>query len=404
MAIRFLGWIGAFFTVFIASFASAQQNFSAITLGYTPPYFTAGTGSTLNINSGSLFLGQGIYVSDNCTNPVAKVFISGVTNSPTASDAKFAIKTNSAGNPTTTDALPEVNASAAPVSGTILTSNAFTGTLTPGFYWVQNRNAAGDPVNNRFTVRWWDTGSGTRQFPVGPMGMGVSSWGAVVKSSADSGATWTNTASPLSPSSNVQLVCNNGKAMGSVSQTLLQDTANYVSGTREVGTTCVNYSSGPSLRVKGITGHIAYNGTVPGPAEYCLRTGSAATPGSATCTQAIPASSIITNGGWYTTYFNSVVTIAPNTRFHMTVHVNGGGGDATNRFQIYEVRTGDTAAETLASLPFNSCQQTYTTDGTNFTQTSGRIMGFGLILDDTQPFAVSSGGLIMPTNMTGGTQ
>ena len=376
-----------FALLFFATVAQAQETSAPIVVGWTPPYWSTGMGETMTLNGPDNKVAQGFIVSDNCTTPVVKVYVSSVTGSPSASDAKFAFHADNGGVPNST-AIEEVSASGAPSGGSILTSNAFSGTLSPGFYWLVNRNANGSSGSNHYTLRWLVVGSGVRQKPVGPAAMGVNSYGGAVRTSVTAG-NWTNDVR-VAPAANIQVRCGGGQVIGFVGSTLIQDTANTAYGTREVGTTCVTRATDPTYRVKGITVNLAYNGTAPD-AQYCLRTGSASTPGSATCTQKILAANITNNGdSWYPAYFASPVTIAPSTRFHLTVRADSGGGSSTNRFQIDEMRT-ETDAQTLASYPFGGCDQTFTTNGTSFSQTQGRLMGFGLILDSTQPFSTSGG-------------
>lgn len=377
-----------------ASIASAQV--LPIKIGYDPTALSSGASST-NVNAATTRVSCSFIPSQSRTINSLQFYTSSSTGSPIAADFRVDVYADSSGNPTG-GSLAGGTAGSAPTSGTNPTVTGLSLAVTAGTRYhavVKNNNAS--PASNYFNIRYPNSGSLNYQIPQGFIyGAGQSVFGWNVRGSTDSGSSWTNTQS--SPSPCVRVCYSGSLCEGYASTTHILDTGNEIRGTQEAGIKCTIPASWPTTNVRSLSFLIDTTGTVPaGGARPRLYTGATTTPTLAATGTTIPAANITSGAQWLPLSFTSAQALTAGTTFRLTLGVVS-GGSAGNALLLYETRN-DGTTTTTDSHPLK-CVNTTTTDGTTFTD--GTDLTAGVMLLDSTPFTVSSGGLINSANTNGG--
>ncbi len=326
------------------------------------------------------------FVADSArTLSTVRAFVSAVTGTLGASDVTCDLydSTGTSGAPGSTIETGKVPTATITASGWY-TFSGFTTSLTAGqMYWLVFKNANIIPASNFPTFRTLTFG-GTPQHLLGTATRQFWARG----SSTNSGSTWTVTVGSVA--------CRVGYADGTFDGIPASNTASAavgdgVYGTRESG---VKFTSPANavLNVAGLALTVATKtGSPTGSPRLGLWTGS--TPALQAYTNTIPATAI-TATQWVYSYFASNVVLQPNTVCRVTLGETTQSDASGNRWNGYEF-TWDADSNSLILLPMNGTAVKTYFDGSSWSDTSGSLFGFALLLDTAGEFG--GGGMLYHT-------
>lgn len=384
-------------------------------LGWPCPAPDAGV-SINNLNSataGSAFCFQ---VPQNETLSKVKIYY-GATGggTPTAAGSKCSLCADSSGTPNTGGAIAagvpptplEIKQLAAYTASAVNEWTGFTTALTANTnYWIVLTNATATQASNFQTVQRINVAAlNGSSDPAGlSVNGGAGGWGFGYKSTTD-GSSWNTGGNNPVNAYGVRLEFASGRFLGAMFTNAAVDTTNEVYAARRYGVMFTTPSTWPSIKISSMSMQVTKAGTVPSSGfRYQIFGGSTSVPTLITngTSATLPAANFAENPGWYRLNFPTSPTLAPNTIYHLLV----GTGDATAgsaanawRFDRFVV---ENDANSKAQLPFGSLQMTYSTDGTNFTQTATDAIPFMLWLDDSGEFSVPAAGGIKNQNLVSG--
>lgn len=250
----------------------------------------------------------------------------------------------------------------------------FTTVLTVGqMYYAVFRNVNGSPASNFPAMRQIQSVGMVTNIGNQPRQM----WAAAT--STNSGSTWSVTASRTG----IRLAYSDGTYDGimySNTQTAL--VADGVYNTRESG---VVFTS-PMNAILNVVGLAFYmsgkTGSPTGSPRFGLWTGT--TPVNQIYST-LPSTALTTTQ-WLTGTFSSPIIIQPSTVCRVTVGETTQSDSSSNRYSNTEL-IWDTDSNSLALLPFEGTLKKTYFDGSNWTDTSGSVFGFALLLDASSEFS-----------------
>lgn len=363
----------------------AAQPLQPVTLGWFPHSGFGGT-ELVNLNSSTKRACQSFIIEDSGkTLKHAKMWVSGKTGTPSASEIKWTLRADSAGFPGSD--IEEENTSATPNSGAYMESDAFSTALTAGTrYWLCLRNSNASPGSNYIGVRF--AGQSSEGKPgLAQVHSSDQRWGWAFGDSSDSGSTW---AAASASSIVMRFEMSDGSFYG------LNTTNNWgpdttagcrIYGSQEAGAKFTVPADWPGINIRCVGMRAGWAGTVPaGGLRYRLYTGTSTTPTATTAV--MPAANILFDG-YKPLCFDSVQTVAPGTVVRLTAGV-ASGGDSSNYLSIQGMQFEDTAANKAATA-FGGLSQTCLASG-SWTDTANRVPTLAVSLDHTAPFDVPSGG------------
>ena len=279
---------------------------------------------------------------------------------------------------------------------TIFTSWTGTLAITAGTrYWIVLSNVNATPASNKAQFNWGgaNTGDGV------VVGSGPK-WGYTAGLSTNSGSTWTMTAG----SCGWRVDLADGTYLGlPISKIAAGTNAAGVAifGTREFGVKFVAPTNFPA-NVTGIAFHVTLTGSPTGNLNFVLRDVTAGT--TVASTYAVPTGNI-TGTMWITAYFTAgTQALVGGHTYRATIADSASNSDSTTNYYAGYQYTQDTDANSLAQFLY-SMEQTYTTNqGSTWSDTSGIIVPFGLVLDTNGEFQSGGGGggMIYQPDMAGG--
>ncbi len=374
------------------SSVSAQTNQrigETIIWGYTPNY-PAGGMNTAALSATGTWTDTGVVLRTTKTLNKVKLYLSAVSNSPIAADASLELQADTGNGVASGTSLETEVASGVPTAAAWNEWTGFTTSMTAGTrYHFVLKNLNGTPATNHFTHQFLGT-SGSGGIGSTTIASNNYSWGWSVRSSTDSGTTWSSTGGGAAA---IRLEFSDGSFAGFPVQNLGLDNSNISYGTREVGTYVVTPSAQPTMRVIGVTFPIQ-RGSTPGDLRYRVYTG--ASPSLLATTYTATAGNVNDGERWTALMFvGGVQTIAANTIIRVVAGTVS-GGDGSNYWRNYKY-TIENNANSKALTPFGTSKLTYF-DGSTWAETDTAFFPFGLILDPDQPFAASGGSSVENNN------
>ncbi len=301
--------------------------------------------------------------------------VSAVAGSLASTDITVDLYSDSAGKPNVSIEGPKtVNVTGAGW----FTATGFSTSCTGGTpYWCVIKNVNGTPASNNCTIAWV---TGLMPLYLANISYGFNE----TKTTTGAGGFATATTNISGPRF--------GFADGYMGQpfSTIGASADLVYGVRESGVVWTSPANSDIL-VKGIAFTVrSVTGSPVGPARFGLRVGADA----AVYTNSPPNNNPFNTNDVVTLYFSSNVRVRANTVCRATLADASGNSDtSSNAYKLVEV-TMDSDSNSAALMPFlGTAMKTYTTDGTNFTDTATAIFPFELLLDTDGPFpTVATGG------------
>ncbi len=267
-----------------------------------------------------------------------------------------------------------------PAAAAWIEFTGLTQTITAGVrYWAVVRNKDASPTVNFVTVQYGASAGGQLH-----TSSSMSIWGWSKIETTD-GSTWITSVGGLVPALRLQF--SDGSYTGFSMQALAAEGTNLAFGAHEVG---VKFTMpGSSTITYSVVGAGIYKssntGTPTGNVRLRLYTGSSSTPTllATSLGQAVAGNSTT---GWHVDYFSSTQNITGGTVVRLTLS-DSAADSSSACYRVYAA-TLENDANSLALAPISgTLQETSTTDGTTFTDTSTKIIPFSLILDRTTPLA-----------------
>ncbi len=304
-----------------------------------------------------------------------------LTGTLAAADITCSIYTDGAGGVPGTN-LETQNCAATPVGG-FNTWTGFTTSLTVGDrYWAVFKNLNGTPASNFLGMRYPAAGA----FPITAGSNVIQGWAK--RHSTDSGSTWA--AGNVAGSAAVFLAYDTAGTPvydGFSGYSTAISTTERVYGGREYGVIFTTPSTG-NFNVTGANFFLYRNGTPTVDAVYKLYEGTTLVATSENNPINNTASGAVY---WTSLAFSSTITLTNNTSYRLVIAEPSNSDTSSNYYATYRYLL-STVTGVQNVLPFNgSLQQTYY-NGSSWTEDSGYICPFGLILDVDAEIESSGGG------------
>lgn len=363
--------------------AQAAQNLFPVTFGIYGRPENGGT-NTETVNSAASLNARGFMLSDAKTISSVRLYCASKTGTPASTDIHVMLMASDTDGFPVASATEDRTLTTTPSCPGWIDATGFSTALSPHTqYWIVTSNSHGTPGSNYLTL---NRISMEAMFSFGSAGIGGSAWGWNKAFSSDSGVTYA-AGNSSGTWSGMRICFSDGTCAGFPAQDRTKE-ATEAYGTREVGAYFVVPSDGPSLRVRGVSMTVSWIGTAPtGGFHYRIRTGS--TPGSATSTQTVARANAITAGSTvHPAYFSSPVVLAPGDVVRLTVHAVSDGGSSGNAWQVNRYAV-DTDASSQALIPYSARMTSY--NGSAWTEDSGKVIPFTLLLDSNDPYDVAAG-------------
>lgn len=266
----------------------------------------------------------------------------------------------------------------------------FTTALTAGqMYWLVFKNVNGSPASNWCHFQFITTGLAS---PL--VSDNISSRNAWARgTSTNSGSAW----STANQYMGVRIAYADGSYDGSpCAVAAAAGSGDGVYGSRESGVVFTTPPSGV-LKVAGLGMFIpSKTGSPTGLPRFGLWSGSS--PSLVAYTNSLPNG--IPTTAWYSAYFSSTQTLQPSTTYRATLGETTQSDASGNRFNNQEV-SWDTDSNSLALLPFEGTVKKTYFDGSSWSDTSGSIFPFALLLDPAGEFGAGASGAPLSRIFTG---
>ncbi len=359
---------------------------------------TPQTSSSVAINAAATFVALGFVPRYGKTINEIRLLCVTKTGTVTAGNITGSIYSDTPG--TGPNAQIDINTnSPSYATGTFFDFTGYTTAASAGQQlWLVLKNLQGTPASNNISVL---TTSGSGALP-NEIGANTKyGWGRVT--STDSGATWSG--SPVAQSSFLRIKYSDGSYEGLPIKSISTSSSSVgIYGASEMGAMFTLRSTWPTVNVTGLRMPLrSITGTPTGNLRLRLYSGSSSTPTRLGTTHTIPVGAVNSNAAsWFTGYFSTPIAVAANTLLHVVAGTDG-SDSGSNRFNGADY-VFDSDSNSVLLMPLGAVQ-TYSTDGTNFTQNANTLTPFGLILDASGgEFTVSggSGGVVAPTAILGG--
>jgi hypothetical protein len=333
-----------------------------------------------SLNAAANWVAVGYLATEAKTLSKVRVFLN-KSGTLAAADYRLEVYSDNSGSPGTSLATATAPASN-PAGGTFVEWTGLSLSLTPNNqYWLVMKNLNATPASNFFTVRYLN-GCVPEQFGNQPF----QSWGAINKSSSNSGSSWSFNARDVG---GYRLEFADGTFAGlPVTETF---TTPQVYGTREWGA----YFTSPAadLVVAGVSMMIRKVGTPTGIPQYRIYQDV-----NASTRVLLGTTSTAQNGPWDTSspgpwqplYFSTPIRVTANLPTRVVLSETTQSDASGNRFESrgYSVEN-DT--NSVALIGFKG---TLTTDsGSTFTETDTETVPFALYLGEG---GGSTSGLVVP--------
>lgn len=259
----------------------------------------------------------------------------------------------------------------------------FTGlslALTKGTpYWVVIQNVHGTPGSNYMALNYASSGIGPSLPSIATFN---NEWGNCFATSTNSGSSWTIRESngPFT----CRLKFSDNSYFGEPIEDNNNETTDSVYSTREFG---VIFTSPANAKLNVIGGAFQpeKDGTPTGDLRFRLYNNTTLLG----TTQSIPVARVQTADRWVHAYFDSVVTIEANTanqRFVMSETTNS--DSSSNRYYAMS-QEWDSDSNSQNLKPFNGTLSKTYYNGSSWSNDTGRIIPFYLLLDDSAPFTAT---------------
>lgn len=352
------------------------QNVLGPAFGFIPRDPSQAT-STLAVSAANTWYAFS-FIGNGKTLSTVNLFTSGLTGTLATTELRAEIySTGATGDPNASVSGPH-NCDATPASGWNQWSPGYA-TTDGVMYWVVIKNTHGTPASNYVTFRF---GAATTSVMHLVSSSGL--WGSYKNHTTDA-STWTN---EVKQTWGMLLGWSDSTYDGSpFSNLAATGTGNSVYAAREVG---VMFAfTGPTINVRALSFFMGANTGTPSAALRArLYSGSSATPTLVATSSGGPVVGQVA-AGWFYFPFASSQALAAGT--YRVVVGTTGADTSSNRYNTYEYTIKNDAAS-KALMPFGNAQETYTTDGTTFSNTATALIPFALILDNGSEFTVSGGG------------
>lgn len=355
------------------------------------PVNPAATTSTFQLSTANNWLGFSFFAIGSRTVNTVRAFISAVAGTLANTDITCEIQTDSSGLPS--GANPSGGA-AQSLASAITTSgwqtwSGFTAALTDGqLYWMVFKNVNALPGTNNVTFRWGAAGSAPSS-AAGWNSGNTMKYGWFKSSTTTGGGGWGTLAAGVA-------MPRAGYADGSfagLAASNVASSADLVFSARLAG---VKFVVPPNTRwnVAGVNLFIAGNtGTPTGNPLVKAFKGTSTSPTlDPNGTSTIIPKANVTVAGWYPFYFPANVSMLAGDTWRVVLGEDANADTSSNAYKMSEY-TMDSDSNSLAILPFaGTLGKTYSTDGTNFTDTATSIYGVDLLLDSNGEFGATGGG------------
>lgn len=373
---------------------TANQSSSPAVMGFLIP--TINNATTFQLNAAANWYDQTFISQTAKTLNTVEVFCSAISGSLGSTDTDISLYTDTAGVPNT----QTEHHGGQCTSNASLTVSGFSTALTVG---VMNhlvvKNLNGTPASNNFTLVYTTNSTSAYSTPFFSNGnsQGTALWGNFIKTSANSGSTWTTSSSP---SMSIILGYSDGTFDGFLisagTRATSVGTGSRIFGKQEVGAV-MSLPIHAKYNVIGIGAVVAKTST-PGNLQFRLYNGTTLVD----TTVAIPAANITTGstGDVYRGYFSSTHTV--DCTAACSVRLTGQdatSGDTNSTGYNFGTLTIPNEATALSLKPMNgSMKLTLTTDDTvgppaTWTDTTTTVIPIWLILDSNGEYtALNIGG------------
>lgn len=360
----------------------ATQNRNAQSLGWFPTY----TGMTTSaVNAAATWLAFS-FVPDGARQLSSiRAYVSAVTGTLGGSDITCDLYDSGGSNGAPGSAIESGKVPTATINAAgFYDFNGFSAVLLPNQeYWAVFKNVNGDLASNFATFRMNSNGH-----PV-TFGTNVNRQGWFKATTTNSGVAW----STGGPVAGIRVDYSDGTCDGyALANATTAGSGDGVYSTREAGVKFTSPAVG--LLVAGIAMQVtSKTGSPTGSPRFGMWVGEA--PVNLGYTRNLRTTTI-TATQWATSYFANSILVPASSVLRVTLGESTQSDAVTDRWNMFE-HTWDTDANSLGILPFDGTLQKTYYDGSAWSDTAGRLYGFGLLLDSS-----STGGTGFVSSGSGG--